>query len=348
MIKIEIIAQQPRRSTRVALATLGAVLDDVDLTRWQRRLADELDDDRVTFDGDDAFRRRVIEELDHCRRAPVFEGRRPTYGAMVLPGASRPRNRQDLLDHIAFDVVSLDGDLTAARLYADGRASYVVRDAADNVSLACFERPLMFEADIVHLQELTGAAIIQRTPVLDVVRLVVDRAVISWDGRNWQSRPTAVTLCDEVAAATPELDRDLVGLVLELAIHWLAPARIGATIVLAHGHIDVGALDVSTASRTPALSVGNRRHFSALVAVLRQHDLAVVAGPDGDIHKVAVGLRWSDAAEEAVDNSGGMRHRSAQRYSYDQRDATVIVVSEDGPVTIYRRGAVISTTGARR
>jgi DNA integrity scanning protein DisA with diadenylate cyclase activity len=41
-----------------------------------------------------------------------------------------------------------------------------------------------------------------------------------------------------------------------------------------------------------------------------------------------------------------MRHRSAQRYSYDQPTATIVVVSEDGPVTVYRRGEVIVTTGA--
>jgi hypothetical protein len=39
-----------------------------------------------------------------------------------------------------------------------------------------------------------------------------------------------------------------------------------------------------------------------------------------------------------------MRHRSAQRYSYDQPDVTVVVVSEDAPVTVHRRGEVTLTT----
>jgi DNA integrity scanning protein DisA with diadenylate cyclase activity len=68
-----------------------------------------------------------------------------------------------------------------------------------------------------------------------------------------------------------------------------------------------------------------------------------VVGADGAIRKLAVGLRWSDQAEEAVGNDRGMRHRSAQRYSYDQPTATVVVVSEDGPVTVYRRGQVVVT-----
>ena len=292
------------------------------------------------------FQRLVLEELDHCRRAPVFEGRHPTYGAMIIPAGGSKVERQALLDHIDFDVVPLDGGPAAARVYADGRSSYLVRHVDGRVALACFERAMLFEADLVHLQELTGAAIVQRTPVLDVVRLAVDGCVITWDGRNWQARPTAASLRDELVTKAPELGARLVSDVLELAIHWLAPSRVGATIVLSHGEIEHVALDTSTAARTPPLSVTNRRHFSALVAVLRQHDLAVVVDADGAICKVAVGLRWSEQAEEAVDNNRGMRHRSAQRYSYDQPSATVVVVSEDGPVTVYRQGEVAVTTGA--
>jgi len=292
------------------------------------------------------FQRLVLEELDHCRRTPVFEGRRPTYGAMIVPAAGPRVERQALLDHIDFDVVELDGEPATARTYADGRSSYLVRNVDGRVALACFARAMLFEADLVHLQELTGAAIVQRTPVLDVIRLAVDGCIITWDGRNWQARPTAASLVDELVTKAPELGARLAGDVLELAIHWLAPSRVGATLVLSHGEIEYMALDTSTAARTPALSLTNRRHFSALVAVLRQHDLAVVVDADGAIRKVAVGLRWSEEAEEAVDNHRGMRHRSAQRYSYDQPRATVVVVSEDGPVTVYRRGEIVVTTGA--
>ncbi|MDY7102112.1 MAG: DNA integrity scanning protein DisA nucleotide-binding domain protein [Actinomycetota bacterium] len=321
------------------------MLEDEALPRVLRRLADELDDDGVELGGDPAFQRVVLEELDHCRRTPVFEGRRPTYGAMVTPDLASRKRRRALLDHVDFDIVPMDGDLLAARAYADGRSSYLVRDLAGQVALACFDRVMLFESDLVRVQQLTGAAIVQRTPVLDVVRILVDDSVINWDGRNWQVRPSAASLTDTLLAAAPELGEQLAADVLELAIHWLAPSRIGATIVLTHGPIDPSALDFSTAAHTPPLSMTNRRHFAALVAVLRMHDLAVVVDTDGALRKVAVGLRWSDAAEEAVDNDRGMRHRSAQRYSHDQHDATIVVVSEDGPVTIYRDGDVVLTTG---
>jgi DNA integrity scanning protein DisA with diadenylate cyclase activity len=320
------------------------MLDDLDLPRWLRRLADELDDDGIVLPGDERFQLLVLEELDHCRRTPVFEGRRPAYGAMILPQAASQSTRDTLVDHIGYDIVPVDGDIAQVRAYADGRSSYVVRIADGRQALGCFDRAMLFEADLVRVQQILGATFVQRTPVLDVVRVVIDGAIVKWDGRNWQARPTAAATAGALVEHSPELDHSLAELVLELAIHWLAPSRIGATIVLDHARIDWTALDTSTAAATPPLSLANRRHFAALVAVLAQHDLAVVVDNDGSLRKVAVGLRWSDDAERVVDNQLGMRHRSAQRFSRDHPATTVIVVSEDGPVTAYRSGVVTVTT----
>ena len=52
---------------------------------WLRRLADELDDDGIALPADVEFCHLLLEELDHCRRVPMFEGRRPTYGAIIFP-----------------------------------------------------------------------------------------------------------------------------------------------------------------------------------------------------------------------------------------------------------------------
>jgi len=171
--------------------------------------------------------------------------------------------------------------------------------------------------------------------------------MITWDGRHWHCRPTAMALTDTLLDRVPELDRTFANHVLELAVHWLAPSRIGATIVAHDGEgIDWSSLDTSTSARTPQLSVCDRRHFSALTTVLRQHDLAVIVDPDGSLRKVAVGLRWTPDAEGAVTTDRGMRHRSAQRYSHDHPTATIVVVSEDGPVSVFRGGAIAVTSAA--
>lgn len=315
-------------------------------TRWLQRLADELSDDGIELPADPEFCRLLLEELDHCRRVPMFEGRRPTYGAIIVPyGRSVVRERAAVAA-LDYDLVGLDDDPAAGRAYADGRASFLVRFVDGAVALACFPGSMLMEADLVRLQRTTGAAIIQRTPVLDVVRFAVDESMVTWDGRQWHHRPTAMALTDVLVERVPELDASFANHVLELAVHSLAPSRIGATIVAHDGDdIDWSFLDTSTAARTPRLSMCDRRHFSALSTVLRQHDLAVIVDRDGSLRKVAVGLRWSPDAERAVSTDRGMRHRSAQRYSHDHATATVVVVSEDGPVTVFRGGTVVVASG---
>ena len=53
-----------------------------------------------------------------------------------------------------------------------------------------------------------------------------------------------------------------------------------------------------------------------------------------------VRLRPRPQTESEVEGFGGMRHTTARRYSVDEPDAVVIVVSEDGPVTVMRRGSI--------
>ena len=49
----------------------------------------------------------------------------------------------------------------------------------------------------------------------------------------------------------------------------------------------------------------------------------------------------SKAAEATVEPLGGTRHTSGRRYSYDDPFATVVAVSEDGPVSVLRNGDVL-------
>jgi len=49
----------------------------------------------------------------------------------------------------------------------------------------------------------------------------------------------------------------------------------------------------------------------------------------------------SNRAEETVEPLRGTRHTSARRYSHDDPLATVIAVSDDGPVSVFRNGAVL-------
>lgn len=307
-------------------------------TRSHLRLADELDEDGIVLPTDERTAALVIEELDYARRAPMFEGRRPIYGALITTAPEALHEWGD----VGVDLVDACCDLNDARTYADGRSSYLVRnpDAPDQMTLACFDRPVQYEADIVLLQQATGAHIVQRTPVLAVSRLYQPGQVISWDGRSWVGRATAQSLLPELLSHAPHLDETVAQGVLTVAIHWLAPARVGATLVVHHDYTD-GSLDMSGAMPGPELNVTNRRHYPPLLSSLMQRDLATLIDNHGALHALGVGLQSSNSAQEVGNNRQGMRHRSAERWSINHPDATVTVVSADGPVTVYRAGTAI-------
>jgi len=312
------------------------------LPRSLQRLADELDDDGVELAHTGLAARLVLEELDYCRRIPMFEGRRPIYGAFVSAGAPEMGG-----DGYGVDVVDIPFPLDMARPYADGRSAYLLRrgDEPESVAVACFDRALQYEADLVRLQEATGVTVIQRTPVLGVTRLFQEGSVLSWDGRSWTARPTAASLLTAVCHHAPRFPEEVVSGVLELALHWLSPARAGATLLVTEG-LDKASFDTTGAHKSPALTLANRRHFPPVMSVLVQRDLATVVGPDGAVRAIGVALRASSAADAETSHPRGMRHRSAQRWSFDHPEALVVVVSEDGPVTVFCAGEVIVGTHA--
>jgi DNA integrity scanning protein DisA with diadenylate cyclase activity len=204
---------------------------------------------------------------------------------------------------------------------------------------------VQYEADLVEIQSDTGAFIIQRTPVLSVTRLFTADGVVEWTGYRWTRRPNARAEHESLQPQLADVVPAVLGGVLELAIHWLSPARIGATLVVPGPQRDAG-LDLGHSVLAPSLSVTARHHYPALLAALSQTDLACVIEPGGPVRRLGVALRPSPESGAAVDDARGMRHRSAARYTWDQPDALAVVVSEDGPVTVYRAGETVSESAA--
>jgi hypothetical protein len=312
-------------------------VSDDQLTGSARRLAEELAEDGVQLDEDDGVRALLLDELDYARRIPMFEGRRPLYGSFSMPPGQSIVGARGIAD-----LVPLDGlPRQMARTFADGRSAFVVNHHDEPPALACFDRPVQYEADLVKLQQDTAARIVQRTPLYGQIRLFTDGRVVSWDGRAWSVRPTAAALATALRACAPDLDAAVAQGLLDLAVHWLSPARVGATIVVHELSFDWASMDVSTKFRAPRLSITNRGHYPALFASLQQHDLATLVSADGSVEYLGVGLRASEEAERNVDSDRGMRHCSAQRFSYDHPTTTVAVISDNGPVTIFRAGRAL-------
>jgi hypothetical protein len=313
----------------------------VELSRRLRRLRSELADDGVVIEADEHLQALILDELDYARRPPQFERRSPVYGSIIVPEDRSLISMGELVELLDLD----RQDLPIARRFADGRSTFLARHPDGTRQLACFRRSVLFEADMVEIQADTGAFIVQRTPVLGVTRLFTSTATVEWSGSRWSTRPNARAEHALLQPLLPGVDRLVLEGVLELAVHWLSPGRAGATLVLPGGSGDSG-LDLERSVVPPALSVTTRHHYPALFAALMQTDLATVVDPSGAVRRIGVALRWSPEASSAVNTPGGMRHRSAAAYTQDNPDAVAVVVSEDGPVTVFHQGRPLSKCAA--
>ena len=311
---------------------------DPELTRSHERLREELDDDGIVLPGGPAVVDLLLVELHHALRPPPFENRRThLYGSFVLPDETSLIPVDNLVE-----LVDLDMPIDRARRFADGRSAFLVRGGDGPLQLATFRRTVQYEADLIEVEQATGASIVQRT-LMGTSRVFTPSGVVEWNGQSWRHRPSARAHLPALKAAVPEAPTALLAGILKLAVHWLSPARSGATFLVdlePRPHDDHG-IDASAAIEAPALSVLERHHFAPLFAVLSQTDLATLVRLDGRVDRFGVGLRSSVESESAVHLDAGMRHRSAARYTWDHDHAVAVVVSEDGPVTVFRRGEPI-------
>jgi len=93
---------------------------------------------------------------------------------------------------------------------------------------------------------------------------------------------------------------------LDLAVHWLSPARIGATIVVHEQGFQWASMDVATKFHAPRLSITNRQHFPALFASLQQHDLATLVTSDGSVEYLG-----NPTVTERITGAGRVKRRDA-------------------------------------
>lgn len=318
--------------------------DPVALDRRLVRLAAELEEEGVPVLRDVAEPVSVLEELAYALRPPAHERRVPTYGAIVIPAGTANR----WAEATGVDVRLMGaGDLEPgfARQFADGMSTFALRCPGGITHLACFDRSLVDEYLLVSLQEVAGGVVVQRHPG-GQVRVFGPTGVVRWDGISWYHDPPTGHWVDVLTSHDRRLDHDLAALLVRFAVHELSARRIGATLVWRPDGSPpppLGGLH-ERLPHPPAFSVGKKGQLAALRQVLSQVDGATVIGPDGVVTAVGVRLVPSPAAEAAVSGTlGGMRHMSALRYSHDDPAAVVIVVSEDGPVTMCRAGRVLAT-----
>jgi hypothetical protein len=229
--------------------------------------------------------------------------------------------------------------LKSARWFADGLSSWLLRRTDGTNEWMIFDRPAGSERDLVVLASVFDAAIVQRHPA-GPVRVVGSFGVLRWDGFNWHHEPPLSSWIDNVTAGSASADPAVLQALLEFAIHDLGSLGIGALLIF-RPDVEPGPPVEERLPTPPPLRIRVPAHLAPLRHALAQVDGAAVFDADGVLRQLGVRLVPSSAAEESVDALGGTRHTSARRYSYDDPLATVIAVSDDGPVTVFRNGAVL-------
>jgi DisA bacterial checkpoint controller nucleotide-binding len=303
-----------------------------------RRLTEELADEGFALDVSSPVNAVVLDELDYALRPTVHERRVPSFGAIVAPSTD-PSGW-----HAGTDLVvtrrSMAGIPTPdARRFADGLSSWVMLHAEATPELAVFDRPAGSERDLVVLADVLGATIVQRHPS-GLVRLAGDFGIMRWDGRSWHREPPVDGWIDAVSACRVHGDRAVLARLLSFAVHDLGARGIGALLI--YRPVEGNPANYEARLRVPPpLRIDRPADLAPLRHVLGQIDGAAVFDAAGTLRELGVRLVPSAEAESDVDGLRGMRHTSARRYSFDDAHATLIVVSEDGPVTVLRNGEIL-------
>jgi len=316
-------AEDSRRSTRL------------------RRLAEDLAEAGFRFDGDEGWKSMLLDEVRHAIHPPVHERRVASMGAIIAPRAHPARwSRVSDLEIVERPLATQPLDW--ARRFADGLSSWVVRRVDGQSSWAVFDRPAGSERDLGVLVEAFDATIVQRHPA-GPVRVASHDGVWRWERFDWHHEPPIASWIDLVGACPEHGDQDVLRALLEFAVHDLGSLGIGAILVYRPSD-EPGPAVEARLPVPPALEVGRPLALAPLRHALAQIDGAAVFDAVGTLRQLGVRLVPSAEAESSVPGLRGMRHTSSRRYSFDDPLATVVVVSEDGPVTVLRGGEVLGSS----
>jgi DNA integrity scanning protein DisA with diadenylate cyclase activity len=170
--------------------------------------------------------------------------------------------------------------------------------------------------------------------------------VLRWEGYRWHHEPPVGGWIDTVTSCSAHGDPEVLEALLEFAVHDLGSMGIGSLLIYRPDH-GPGPTVEERLPTPPPLRIRKAAHLAPLRHALAQVDGAAVFDADGVLRLLGVRLVPSRDAEQSVEAFRGTRHTSGRRYSHDDPLATVIAVSEDGPVSVLRNGAVLgrSPTG---
>jgi hypothetical protein len=303
-----------------------------------RRLTEELNDEGLLGEARE-WPESLLVELDYALRPPVHEKRVPAFGAIHEPRVDPISWREQTALTVSRRWRD-EFDEDDARRYADGLSSWMVRQPDGRVEVVVFDRPTGSERDLVVLSDATNGTLVQRHP-MGAVRMVGEFGVLRWDGVGWHHEPPLKPWMRHVAGAGFHGDAKILGKLLAFAVYDLGATGVGAVLAY-RPTTECGPTSEVLLPPPPPYEITRPEDLGPLRHVLALVDGAAVFDGSGTLQELGVRLVPSVEAESDVAAFRGMRHTSALRYSADDPTATLIVVSEDGPVSVIRNGEILT------
>ncbi|MEO7428830.1 MAG: diadenylate cyclase [Acidimicrobiales bacterium] len=317
------------------------MLDDPRRAARGRRLREELEESGFSFVGSEAGQVMLLDEVVHAVHPHVHERRVASMGAIVDPRADPATWEAGTDLHIVERPIA-EQPLAWARRFADGLSSWLIRRSDGQAAWAVFDRPAGSERDLRVLAEALEATVVQRHPS-GAVRVVNHAGVWRWERFDWHHEPPVSAWLDALATGPDHGDPAVLRALLAFAVHDLGAWGIGALLIY-RPDAEPGPVVEERLPLPPFLDIRRPMALAPLRHALSQVDGAAIFDASGTLRQLGVRLVPSADAEETVEGYRGMRHTSARRYSFDDPNATVIVVSEDGPVTVLRSGELLGAS----
>jgi DNA integrity scanning protein DisA with diadenylate cyclase activity len=284
----------------------------------------------------------IAAELARCFDPVIFEQAIRPYGAIVareMPHLAR-------LGRI-LDTTGLTHEII--RSLADGRSTFVLAVKNEPLRLLLTDERIDTDQDYAsHAAWVDGLIICNNGE--GTVRIVSVSSVTLVEGRRWIAKDLVFEAAEDIMDVVPASNGEVVRRILEITHHRISPHRIGATLVyqLEQPARPTRRRDEGIALDTLGISVLNESEEPLLLHQVRYRDGALLIDRTGRLLASNVILRPTKASEQAVPVTGGTRHTSAARHTYDCPDVLAFVVSIDGPVTVFSDGLRIAQLKATR
>lgn len=242
-------------------------------------------------------------------------------------------------------IISKSKDLVLddAHKLANGKNLFVYYDNEEYEGLIKLDKEITTELDLINLIRNSSKPNICIRNKDGVVTYTVGNDFLIQKHRQWRCKFSTENAIQSIVNHYSAAPTDLIKKILDIMYYCLSPKGVGATIILmlnksvpAHQMLDIrNNIDFLN------LNIDNQADIIVLENIATTNDGAIIISFDGKIIGFNAHLHHTENSKDIIPSESGTRHTSARRFSYDNPNCLALVVSSDGPVTIFSDGAII-------